>query len=112
MAGDAQPLLEVRALGKQFPGVRALHEVDLDLNPGEVLAVIGENGAGKSTLMKILAGVQPADSGEYRIDGKAVCFNSVREALEQGVALIHQELQSLQVQTTTTIPRSIPLKPA
>jgi len=92
MAGDAQPLLEARALGKQFPGVRALHEVDLDLNPGEVLAVIGENGAGKSTLMKILAGVQPADSGEYRIDGKAVCFNSVREALEQGVALIHQEL--------------------
>ena len=92
MVGDAQPLLEVRALGKQFPGVRALHEVDLDLNPGEVLAVIGENGAGKSTLMKILAGVQPADSGEYRIDGKPVCFNTVREALGQGVALIHQEL--------------------
>ena len=92
MAGAVQPLLEVRALGKQFPGVRALHKVDLDLNPVEVLAVIGENGAGKSTLMKILAGVQPADSGEYRIDGKTVCFNSVREALGQGVALIHQEL--------------------
>ena len=92
MVGEAQPLLEARALGKQFPGVRALHEVDLVLNPGEVLAVIGENGAGKSTLMKILAGVQPADSGEYRIDGKPVCFNTVREALEQGVALIHQEL--------------------
>ncbi len=92
MVGDAQPLLEVHALGKQFPGVRALHEVDLDLNPGEVLAVIGENGAGKSTLMKILAGVQPADSGEYCIDGKPVCFNTVREALGQGVALIHQEL--------------------
>ena len=56
MVGDAQPLLEVRALGKQFPGVRALNEIDLDLYPGEVLAVIGENGAGKSTLMKILAG--------------------------------------------------------
>ena len=56
------PLLEVRGLCKQFPGVRALHEVGLELHQGEVLALIGENGAGKSTLMKILAGVQPADS--------------------------------------------------
>ena len=86
------PLLEVRGLGKRFPGVRALHNVDLTLARGEVLAVIGENGAGKSTLMKILAGVQPADIGEIFIDGQPVRFQSVREALNHGVALIHQEL--------------------
>ena len=63
------PRLEVRKVGKRFPGVRALHEVDFDLREGEVLALIGENGAGKSTLMKILAGVQPPDQGEVLVDG-------------------------------------------
>ena len=86
------PLLRVHELGKQFPGVRALHNVNLMIACGEVLAVIGENGAGKSTLMKILAGVQPADTGEIFIDGEPIQFQSVREALAQGVALIHQEL--------------------
>ena len=85
-------LLEVRGIGKQFPGVRALHDVGLHLDRGEVLAVLGENGAGKSTLMKILAGVQPPDSGEIRIDGNAVTIASVPDAMAQGVALIHQEL--------------------
>ena len=92
MAAPATPLLEVRGLSKRFPGVRALHNAHLTLAHGEVLAVVGENGAGKSTLMKILAGVQPADSGEILIDGQSVQFQSVREALAQGVALIHQEL--------------------
>lgn len=86
------PLLEVRGLCKQFPGVRALHKVSLQLHQGEVLALIGENGAGKSTLMKILAGVHAADSGEYYIDDNPVAFQNVRDALEAGVALIHQEL--------------------
>ncbi|MGB0585154.1 MAG: sugar ABC transporter ATP-binding protein [Limisphaerales bacterium] len=86
------PLLEVRGLCKQFPGVRALHEVALELHQGEVLALIGENGAGKSTLMKILAGVQPADSGEYLIESEPVRFQNVRDAMAAGVALIHQEL--------------------
>jgi len=86
------PQLEVRGLCKQFPGVRALHQVSLKLHQGEVLALIGENGAGKSTLMKILAGVQPADSGEYHIEGKPVAFQNVRDALASGIALIHQEL--------------------
>ena len=92
MPAASPPLLEVRGLCKQFPGVRALHEVSLTLQPAEVLALIGENGAGKSTLMKILAGVQPADSGEYLIHGQPVHFRNVREALAGGVALIHQEL--------------------
>ena len=87
-----KPLLEVSGLCKQFPGVRALHKVSLNLQQGEVLALIGENGAGKSTLMKILAGVQPADSGTLHIDGKPANFLNVREALAAGIALIHQEL--------------------
>jgi len=86
------PLLEVDLLSKSFPGVQALDQVCLHLDRGEVLAVIGENGAGKSTLMKILAGVQQADSGEVRLDGAPVSFNTVREAQENGIALIHQEL--------------------
>jgi len=92
MAEARTPLLEVRGLCKQFPGVRALHEVSLELHEAEVLAIIGENGAGKSTLMKILAGVQPADSGSYHLDGKPVHFQNVRDAMAAGVALIHQEL--------------------
>jgi len=85
-------LLEVHSLSKQFPGVRALHNVSLTLERGEVLAVIGENGAGKSTLMKILAGVQEPDSGEVLIEGKSVRIDSVRAAEHLGIALIHQEL--------------------
>lgn len=92
MSEKESPLLEVCGIGKRFPGVRALHEVDLHLHPGEVLALLGENGAGKSTLMKILAGVQPPDTGEIRIEGKAVQIDSVQDAMKLGVALIHQEL--------------------
>jgi ribose transport system ATP-binding protein len=79
-------------MGKSFPGVRALNEVDLHLNRSEVLALLGENGAGKSTLMKILAGVQPADEGEILMDGQAIEIGGVHDALDHGIALIHQEL--------------------
>jgi len=89
---SAQSLLEARNLSKQFPGVRALHNVGLALHRGEVLAVIGENGAGKSTLMKILAGVATPDSGEILLEGQPIQLGSVRAALELGIALIHQEL--------------------
>src|ERR1043166_5979350 len=85
-------LLEVRQVSKRFAGVVALRDVSLTLQPGEVLAVIGENGAGKSTLMKILAGVQNPDQGEVFLDGRPVEFRSVRDALNSGIALIHQEL--------------------
>ena len=66
--------------------------VTLEVERGEVHAVIGENGAGKSTLMKILAGVQPQDEGQILIDGLEVPLKGVDQALEQGIALIHQEL--------------------
>jgi len=86
------PLLEARRLTKAFPGVRALKGVSLSVRRGEVLAVIGENGAGKSTLMKILAGVQTADAGEILLDGRPLNIRSVHDALANGIALIHQEL--------------------
>ena len=86
------PLLEVRQLSKRFPGVLALDRVDMQLGHGEILAVVGENGAGKSTLMKILAGVQSADSGELSIDGRPVQVTSVQQARDLGISLIHQEL--------------------
>ena len=85
-------LLEVHKISKRFPGVRALHEVDATLHKGEVLAVVGENGAGKSTLMKILAGVQKPDEGQIALEGREVQIDSVSEALDLGIALIHQEL--------------------
>src|SRR5207253_934533 len=69
-----------------------LRGVNLRLERGEVLAVMGENGAGKSTLMKILAGVQTPDSGEIRLSGMPVEISSVRVATSLGIALIHQEL--------------------
>lgn len=93
MAFDTdQPVLEVSGITKRFPGVLALENVSLTLGRGEVVAVLGENGAGKSTLMKILAGVQEADAGTVRMSGQRVSIRSVEEALEQGVSLIHQEL--------------------
>ena len=91
-ASSVAPLLEVRRISKRFPGVHALKEVSLRLHAGEVLAVIGENGAGKSTLMKILAGVQEADSGEFLVEGRPERVDSVRTASRLGIALIHQEL--------------------
>jgi ribose transport system ATP-binding protein len=85
-------LLECKDIGKSFPGVRALGGVNLSLDKGQVLSLIGENGAGKSTLMKILAGVQPPDEGEILLDGKKIEIESTRAALDLGISLIHQEL--------------------
>lgn len=86
------PVLEVRDIRKQFPGVLALDGVSADLKAGEVLAVVGENGAGKSTLMKILAGIYQPDAGSIRLDGNEVHFRDVSEAMAAGITLIHQEL--------------------
>ena len=87
-----EPLLSVMGMSKSFSGLQALDNVNLSLMPQERLAVVGENGAGKTTLMKILAGVFPADGGRIRIGGDFVDFRSVADALEHGIALIHQEL--------------------
>ncbi|MCS7070309.1 MAG: ATP-binding cassette domain-containing protein, partial [Anaerolinea sp.] len=85
-------LLELNHISKSFPGVKALDDVHFDLERGEVHALLGENGAGKSTLIKIISGVYRQDSGEMRINGQSVSFNSPREAQLMGVATIYQEL--------------------
>lgn len=96
MNHSSTPLLQVEAVGKRFPGVVALHNVSLHLGAAEVLSVIGENGAGKSTLMKILAGIQPPDDGRILIDGQEKRIESVQVAIENGISLIHQELNLCQ----------------
>ncbi|GGY00210.1 ribonucleotide-diphosphate reductase subunit alpha [Litchfieldella qijiaojingensis] len=85
------PLLSLRHISKSFPGVRALHDVSLDVHAGEVHALLGENGAGKSTLMKILCGIYRQDEGKIVIDGKACDFHGYQDALEAGVGIIFQE---------------------
>lgn len=85
-------LLEMRGICKEFPGVKALDDVNLTVRPGTVHALMGENGAGKSTLMKCLFGIYKKDNGTIMLDGKEVNFKSSKEALENGVAMVHQEL--------------------
>ncbi|OWJ79469.1 multiple monosaccharide ABC transporter ATP-binding protein [Haematobacter genomosp. 1] len=87
-------LLEMRGIGKSFPGVRALDRVDLSVETGEIHAICGENGAGKSTLMKVLSGVYPYGSyeGDIVYDGKPVAFAGIRDSEAQGIIIIHQEL--------------------
>lgn len=84
-------VLNVSAVSKSFPGVRALNEVNLTLKSGEVQALLGENGAGKSTLIKILTGVYRADSGDVEISGEKVSFENPLEATRAGIGVVHQE---------------------
>src|SRR5215204_3488738 len=90
------PLLEMRGIGKRFPGVIALEGVSLEVRPGEVVALIGENGAGKSTLMKILGGVYQPDEGEILIEGSPTRIGSVADANALRIGFIHQELNVLE----------------
>jgi inositol transport system ATP-binding protein len=91
-AGAPDCLLEVRNISKSFPGVVALADVSLRVERATVHALIGENGAGKSTLMNIIAGIIPADAGELHLLGHRLQLRSPRQALENGIAMIHQEL--------------------
>jgi ribose transport system ATP-binding protein len=92
---DSSALLIMEGITKSFGGAPALRGVDFDLRPGEVHALMGENGAGKSTLMKVLAGVHEPDSGTIRIDGRQVTVHSPAQATALGIAIIHQELNTI-----------------
>jgi len=85
-------LLRMSDITKTFPGVKALDHVSFELQAGTVHALMGENGAGKSTLMKCLFGIYAKDSGHIYLEGKEIDFKSSKEALENGVAMVHQEL--------------------
>src|ERR1700684_4060339 len=86
-----KPVVEMRAISKNFGPVQALVDVNLRLMPGEVLGLVGDNSAGKSTLMKILTGVYHRDSGDILVDGKAVHFETPLESRDVGIEMIYQD---------------------
>lgn len=92
---DNNIVLEMKNIVKTFPGVKALDNANLTLKKGSVHALMGENGAGKSTLMKVLFGIYKEDSGEIYIEGNKTSFSNPKEALENGVAMVHQELNQV-----------------
>ena len=86
------PLLEIEGIGKSYPGVRALGDVDLAVETGEVHALLGENGAGKSTLMKVISGSVVPDAGRIALNGEAMPFGDPEAARARGIAIVYQEL--------------------
>ncbi len=94
-------ILQMQDVVKEFPGVRALKGVQLNVRPGKVHTLMGENGAGKSTLMKCLIGIQPVTSGKIIYKGKEVNFKSTQEALDNGISMIHQELSPVLERTVS-----------
>ncbi|WP_082812504.1 sugar ABC transporter ATP-binding protein [Cellulomonas timonensis] len=87
-----EAVVQMTGIGVEFPGVRALHDVDLTLYAGEVHALLGENGAGKSTLIKALTGVRPPDAGEIRVAGRPVAIHGPAQAQDLGISTVYQEV--------------------
>ena len=105
---NAPALLELRGIGKEFPGVTALAGVDFTVRAGEIHALLGENGAGKSTLIKVLTGVHPADAGEIRLAGRLIRPGAPKEAEQLGISTVYQEVNlvpSLSVAENITLGR-------
>ncbi len=99
---NTTPLLEMRGVSKAFPGVQALDNVDFEVYPGEVVALLGENGAGKSTLMKILSGAYHMDQGEIRLRGEQVTPQNPHHAQKLGISIIYQEFNLTPNQSVAT----------
>lgn len=95
------PVLELKGITKRFPGVLANDKIDLTLNKGEILALLGENGAGKTTLMNILYGLYSPDEGEIFINGKKVEIHDPHDAINQGIGMVHQHFMLVPVFTVT-----------
>ena len=93
--------LELRGITKRFPGVVANQGIDLVVQPGEILCLLGENGAGKSTLMNVLYGLYQPDEGEILIDDKPVQFNGPGDAIAAGIGMVHQHFMLVPVFTVT-----------
>jgi len=91
-APSREPVLSIRGISKRFGAVQALTDVDLDIYPGEVVAIIGDNGAGKSTLVKVLSGVHTPDAGEITYEGKRVSISSPSASQALGIATVYQDL--------------------
>jgi ABC-type uncharacterized transport system ATPase subunit len=96
-----EPVLELRGITKSFPGVLANDDIDLTLNDGEILALLGENGAGKTTLMNILYGLYTQDAGEIVIRGHMVEIHDPNDAIQQGIGMVHQHFMLVPVFTVT-----------
>lgn len=95
MSVTAEYILDMDGIIKDFPGVRALDNAQLKVRPGTVHALMGENGAGKSTMMKCLFGIYIEDAGTIRLNGESVRFSNPKQALENGVSMVHQELNQV-----------------
>ena len=89
---DKNPIVVMKGITIEFPGVKALDGVDLTLYPGEVHALMGENGAGKSTMIKALTGVYKINAGSIMVDGKPQQFNGTLDAQNAGIATVYQEV--------------------
>ena len=92
VASDLPPLLDFREVSKWFGGIHALDNVSFSLKKGEVLGIVGDNGAGKSTLLKTIVGVHARSSGEIRINGEPVDFQSPKDARDAGIETVYQNL--------------------
>ena len=90
--GQPAPLLATKGISKSFGAVHALVDVDFEVFPAEVVALVGDNGAGKSTLIKAIAGVQPGDRGEYFFEGDQVAIHTAQDAVKLGIATVYQDL--------------------
>ena len=95
------PLLQLRGITKRFPGVLANDSIDLELNEGEILALLGENGAGKTTLMNVLYGLYTPDEGEILVRGEKVNIQGPHDAIDKGIGMVHQHFMLVPVFTVT-----------
>ena len=91
-SNGSTPVLALKGVSKSFGPVQALSNVDFEVQPGEVVALVGDNGAGKSTLVKTIAGIHPADSGTISFEGKEVTITNPTDAVELGIATVYQDL--------------------
>ena len=89
---DGEPVLALRGVSKRFGAVQALSDVELEVNAGEVVALVGDNGAGKSTVVKAIAGVHPIDEGQLEWDGRPVSIHRPQDTQHLGLATVYQDL--------------------